>query len=327
MRLHHLVQLFFLCVGISAQQKMGNMENLEKVVQKNIPLARKYMAKLVPGNCDYCTLGGTNPFQNTFCKNYQGVASKCGRVLASGVEESMKQTILDLHNDYRRKIAKGEESMLSYTASDMMEVTWDEELARGAQMWANQCEFQHDENDVCRFHVGQNLYKSGHFKNPSDMMSPAWREAMESWYSEIKDFKENPTEPSNNYLGTGHFSQLIWAKTQYVGCGYIAHEGYDGSSMYDTKYYVCNYGPAGNWLQHKVFSSGSPCSRCPGGSSCNRGLCRDQSSPAQSSGGTTTTTTDSYWSTTTTEKIFNKPAKKPKCDLKILKKYINSCEV
>ena len=36
-----------------------------------------------------------------------------------------------------------------YTASDMQELVWDEELAHGARVWAEQCDFNHDSNDVC----------------------------------------------------------------------------------------------------------------------------------------------------------------------------------
>jgi len=341
-KMYQIISLFLFslsskCVGTSAQNV-----RIDQLLQEDTPLGRKYEAKVVPDNCDYCSLGGTNPYENTFCKNYKGVASRCRRVMAKGVEDSVKQTILDLHNDYRRKIAKGQESRLRYTASDMMELTWDDELARGAQMWANQCDFQHDENDVCRFRVGQNLYQAGLFKDSpeSEKIKPAWTDAMESWYSEIDQFRENPTRPSNNYLGTGHFTQLIWAKTQYVGCGFIVHEGYGSNTRYDSSYYVCNYGPAGNWLRQKVYSAGSPCSKCPAGSTCNNGLCRDQS-PSGGSGGYSTTTrrptttkptttkptTINYWITTGTGGMFNTPAKKPKCDFKILKKYINSCEV
>ena len=59
-----------------------------------------------------------------------------------------------LHNDLRRRVARGEEDQLAgLTASDMMELTWDTELARGAQLWADQCVFQHDNNDVCRSEI------------------------------------------------------------------------------------------------------------------------------------------------------------------------------
>ena len=48
-------------------------------------------------------------------------------------------------------MALGQEPQLAgVTASDMLSLTWDSELARGAQLWADQCVFQHDNNDVCR---------------------------------------------------------------------------------------------------------------------------------------------------------------------------------
>ena len=237
---------------------------------------------------------------------------------------------------------------MRYEASDMMELTWDDELAKGAQMWANQCQFFHDENDVCRFRVGQNLYKSGLFPGTSmsEKVRPKWKDAMESWYEEINDFRGNPTRPGTNYLGTGHFTQLIWAKTQYVGCGFIVHTGYGGSSSYDTKYYVCNYGPAGNWLQQRVYSGGRACSKCPAGSRCNQGLCRDMSAGEENTfeqekpyteeetGSWWTTTKKPFaqgggsnnWWTSTTKRPVSQSGSKPKCDIKILKKYINSCE-
>ena len=49
-------------------------------------------------------------------------------------------------------MARGMEPRLAgLTASDMLSLEWDEELARGAQLWADQCIFQHDSNDVCRY--------------------------------------------------------------------------------------------------------------------------------------------------------------------------------
>ena len=55
------------------------------------------------------------------------------------------------NSDLRRRVARGEEPQLAgVTASDMVSLSWDTELARGAQLWADQCVFQHDNNDVCR---------------------------------------------------------------------------------------------------------------------------------------------------------------------------------
>ena len=107
-------------------------------VRKAEPKVRE-SPKIING-CDYCKFGVTN----TYCKNFQDTSSACNKVLNKGVDEDSKKVILDTHNEYRRTVAKGEEPKMRYEASDMMEFAWDEELARGAQMWANQCLFNHD---------------------------------------------------------------------------------------------------------------------------------------------------------------------------------------
>jgi hypothetical protein len=71
---------------------------------------------------------------------------------------------------------------------------------------------------------------------------------------------------------SGHYTQLVWATTRKVGCGYTAYTK-------DTTYrrlYVCNYLTAGNLLNSPVYLAGSrPCSNCPATHpACNNGLCR-----------------------------------------------------
>ena len=41
-----------------------------------------------------------------------------------------------LHNEKRRAIAKGEDTSFPHSASNMLELEWDEELAQGAKLWA-----------------------------------------------------------------------------------------------------------------------------------------------------------------------------------------------
>ena len=40
---------------------------------------------------------------------------------------------------------------------------------------------------------------------------------------------------------------------RYVGCGYMMTGGYPGLPGLDTQYYVCNYGPAGNYYGQEVY--------------------------------------------------------------------------
>jgi len=105
-----------------------------------------------------------------------------------------KFQLVDVHNKFRAKVAQGKESRGSPgpqpPASDMMEMTWDEELAAIAQRWADQCRFGHDENrNVARFRVGQNVYQS--FGSPGVANSQMIVGGLDGWYGEVDMFPSN----------------------------------------------------------------------------------------------------------------------------------------
>ncbi|XP_077550354.1 CRISP/Allergen/PR-1-like [Haemaphysalis longicornis] len=79
---------------------------------------------------------------------------------------------------------------------------------------------------------------------------------------------------------TGHFTQLMWGNSRYVGCGYTFYtlENDNSTNRYQTTQ-ACNYGPRGNILTEPVYIEGETCSACPTGSYCNKptGLCRGHS--------------------------------------------------
>ncbi|PSN37306.1 Venom allergen 3 [Blattella germanica] len=69
---------------------------------------------------------------------------------------------------------------------------------------------------------------------------------------------------------TGHYTQVVWADTKYVGCGFIAYKKTDD---WYTKYYVCNYGPGGNIEGGTMYKTGAACSACSGSCETSTGLC------------------------------------------------------
>ena len=72
--------------------------------------------------------------------------------------------------------------------------------------------------------------------------------------------------------GTGHYTQIVWAKTHKIGCGYTAYRG--GNSI--KKLIVCNYGAAGNFINAPMYQDGQACSNCPENTTCSKnypGLC------------------------------------------------------
>ncbi|CAG0899177.1 unnamed protein product [Darwinula stevensoni] len=141
---------------------------------------------------------------------------------------------------------------------------WDDKLAATAQGLANTCNYAHD-TTACRTFgtslgwVGQNLYWS--WSSPA-VAQANWAAAIQSWYNEVTSFNSTFISPYQFKSSTGHYTQVVWADTYSVGCGYIAYGG--GSNLY-----VCNYGPGGNVLGTTMYGSGTPCSCCI--STCSNG--------------------------------------------------------
>lgn len=217
-------------------------------------------------SCSYSKLCS----DHTMCK-YQGYGRNCGKPIYSGVNSNAdKQTIVNEHNNLRRQIAHGRETRGSAgvqpSAANMRKMSWDDELARVAQRWADQCNFGHDAcRKVGRFGVGQNVYQ---IMGVSANGQQDWRAAIQAWYNEVKDFSRNDISPFRFSFPTGHYTQVVWADTNKVGCGFT---GYKASNGQYHKLYVCNYGPAGNIIGTSMYQVGPACSKCP--RSCDNGLC------------------------------------------------------
>ncbi|CAL1261141.1 unnamed protein product [Larinioides sclopetarius] len=228
-------------------------------------------------------------YYRKFTPNHTGCKSKNPRcnIVDNQVTNDDKNLVVRLHNQYREKIAMGKETAAGGlpTASNMLEMVWDDELAYIAQRHAETCEFEHDCSDcrkVDRFGVGQNLYMSWSFSLPSSR--DQWEEMVKTFYSEIQMFRKEDISSFNFHANYGHFSQVIWANSWRIGCGKVVFK--DGK-WYQTMI-SCNYGPAGNYVNAPIYKIGSPCSACPSntccGNSCKRsgvrsnyqGLCKSE---------------------------------------------------
>ncbi|XP_026104089.1 uncharacterized protein LOC113075622 isoform X1 [Carassius auratus] len=130
---------------------------------------------------------------------------------------SFEAEFLQSHNAYRRQ-------------HGAPPLTINKNLCRSAQAWAEHLlsirSLEHSNKDY-----GENLY----YAYSSATKKLTGREAVESWYSEIKDY--NFSRPGFSSK-TGHFTQVVWKDTDEVGVG-LATDG-------KTTFVVGQYLPAGN---------------------------------------------------------------------------------
>ncbi|XP_067940475.1 cysteine-rich venom protein pseudechetoxin-like [Watersipora subatra] len=199
-----------------------------------------------------------------FSKKHTASITKSKTSTSSGVSEPDKRIIVNKHNQLRS----------SQGAGDMQKMVWDDEIASIAQRWADNCKNSHDEYRAIpgRFSVGQNLawgYKT-------------WDGAMQAWYDEVDDFTYG-SESANRFSAVGHYTQMVWASSAKIGCGYAY------CTNLNAEFYVCNYGPAGNYDWWIPYKAGPPCGDCS--NTCDSDKLCDCNGKVCENGGTLTLNT------------------------------------
>lgn len=207
-------------------------------------------------------------------------------------DDSEKEILVNKHNELRRRIAKGLETKHARgtkgpqpSASNMNELVWDDEVAKMAQTWADQCSsIPHDDNRkmVAKGHpsglyCGQNVYNSWSSQGPAK--EKALAHAVQSWYDEVEYFNKAAVKKffmeGGGHTGhVGHYSQVVWADVSTVGCGYEYRIDEEQNNWY-RETVICNYCKGGNELDSAMYKSGDPASACPDDHPVpNDGLCK-----------------------------------------------------
>lgn len=136
-----------------------------------------------------------------------------------------KQCTFDFEGVY---LAKHNE--LRASMKDTNPVTWNTGLAAVAQGYADDfaCtpDLIHSGNNYNGTPIGENLAKGYALEDAS---------GVQAWWNEESLYDYNNPGFS---AATGHFTQLVWAATTEIGCGYKDCSG--------SVYLVCNYMPIGN---------------------------------------------------------------------------------
>lgn len=138
---------------------------------------------------------------------------------AASIEEMLKA-----HNELRR-------------ARKIRPLHWSISLAESAQQWADHLASIGVMEHNLQLRVGQNLYViSGATARPAMVVR--------RWAEEAADYRE-PQNYCRPGAVCGHFTQIIWAATEEVGCGV--------AGGMRRQFWVCFYLPPGNFAGQKPY--------------------------------------------------------------------------
>jgi len=183
--------------------------------------------------------------------------------------------IIQAHNDLRNKVALGQtmKGPSLPKASNMLQVYWSQTIAKGAQEWANRCAMGHSAPGQFQYrgqNVGENIAYRG-FTGASK--GSPFTEFVNNWFNEIKDYNGNVGNFQNNGGPViGHFTQVAWAESYLVGCGYCKKiEG-----EWTKEYMVCQYSNQGNFIGKPIYQPSLGENQC----SCTQGFgCKNKDYP------------------------------------------------
>jgi len=175
-------------------------------------------------------------------------------LLAEPLSEAEKNAAVQAHNDLRQRVARDETVRLGGTVT-IPNLTWDANLATVAQQFAEALVNQNPPalchrcgNNACNPPIlsnqciggmGENLYRASAFPGLPDLSLGA---AMKGWVDEEEPFYNYDQNTCAPDKVCGHYTQVVWADTQRVGCG-RAGRAVGGQNHV---VWACNYGPPGN---------------------------------------------------------------------------------
>ncbi|KAK6753146.1 hypothetical protein RB195_012631 [Necator americanus] len=146
-------------------------------------------------------------------------------------------------------------------AAKMLKMVYDCSVESTALAHASKCVYQHS-SSAARPGLGENIYMTSAVN--FDKVKAA-TQASELWWGELKQYGVGPSNNLTTALWNrpntqiGHYSQMAWETSYRLGCA-VAH-------CSNFTFGVCQYGPAGNYLNRLIYTIGNPCTSnagCPG---------------------------------------------------------------
>lgn len=171
------------------------------------------------------------------CSVEHASAQACG--VPTAMTEEEQREMVHLHNEER-----------SIDGANEFALEWDENLAARAQEFAEVCAGGHGMLTDCDGHlVGQN----GYYAHTAFIVRNAFR----AWLREKANWNMSDAACMPGKV-CGHWTQIAWAKTRLIGCGYATCPNH---TLFPLHVY-CDYYPPGNYPGAPPFTTGPPCVSC-----------------------------------------------------------------
>lgn len=139
--------------------------------------------------------------------------------------DAVAAAFLDEHNAVRAGVGVGPLGWDAAVAASALE--WAEALA------ADGCAFEHEAQQT----YGENLWWS--------TWDPTPAEVVQGWASEVADYDYDTNTCASGAV-CGHYTQVVWADTEVVGCGKATCSS--GAVIWN-----CRYDPPGNWVGERPY--------------------------------------------------------------------------
>uniref|UniRef100_A0A5K3FAF2 SCP domain-containing protein n=1 Tax=Mesocestoides corti TaxID=53468 RepID=A0A5K3FAF2_MESCO len=202
-----------------------------------------------------------------------GLITLLTSAMAQPTSPTDRNSILEFHTEARETV--------NPTASDMMMMTYSQQMEELAIKWVSRCKFEHPNptTDPDYKGIGQNLALAGTY-------TPNMTRMAQGWYDEIKNYKY----ADNSCKGVcGHYTQMVWATSVGLGCAMKQCDDIKPEWKMPVYLMACQYQPAGNMIGMRPYKQGNSCDLCPKGLKCIRKQCTNITDTSTTS--TTTTTT------------------------------------
>lgn len=160
-----------------------------------------------------------------------------------------QKAILDVHNAYR------ETSVRPAPAPALPLMTWDAELARVSQEYADRCIWGHNSERTAQYrgdgYVGENL--SATSGQTSAIDPEGLSRLVKLWTSEDVDYNYDSNTCAAGKV-CGHYTQVVWRETTRVGCGWARCASLQNIPDWSAPLIlVCNYAPGGNYVGQRPY--------------------------------------------------------------------------